>query len=172
MRKIIVLLAFVGFSCVAFSQEEKRTSFDDWFYAELKAGFTSRQHNTYHHVLSSNLGYKFTNNFYGFIRSEYLLGVYRKDDVRTHFKSYIGGLGAGYQIFKSKNGTAALDLQAMIGTSIDSPDWKATVYEVGLALKRCDVVAPLFGISFRHANSRTTGIPDSYNVAFTIGVTL
>ncbi len=172
VKRMMVMFVFAISCGMMFAQDAQKKSFFDNFYAELRTGATTKQHNTLQHIWLGSIGYKFNNSLYGFIRTEFIRGIYEKGDDRTHFKSNIGGLGVGCKVLSLPELSGSLDLQGMIGTNLYDSEMKATVYEMGVVCKIRKGFTPILGISYRHTNSRTDGIPHFNNVFFSIGMTL
>ena len=119
------------------------------------------------------LGYQLTPRFYAFAKAEGSINLYKKDDVKTYFKSQALGGGVGFKLFNPKTNTQGLDLRFSVTNTIGKTDWKYTAYNADLILypnnKKKRVFTPYISLGFKHINSHTPGLSNWNGIMATIG---
>ena len=112
-------------------------------------------------TLNFALGYQLTPRFFAFAKTEGSINLYKKDDVKTYFKSQALGGGLGFKLFNPKTTAQGVDLRLSVTNTIGNADWKYTSYNADLILypncKKSRSV-PYIGLGFRHINSHTSGL--------------
>ena len=123
-------------------------------------------------TLNFALGYQLTPRFFAFAKTEGSINLYKKDDVKTYFKSQALGGGLGFKLFNPKTTAQGVDLRLSVTNTIGNADWKYTSYNADLILypncKKSRSV-PYIGLGFRHINSHTSGLSNWNGITGTIG---
>lgn len=181
MKKGIFFVVLILTSCLnSFAQSSNESdktysSIADRFYVEFEASSAFKQHHVTPLSASINVGINITSRFYGFVRLETPLGLYKKDDNKAYFNSTNLGGGLGYTLFYEHNTKdyICLDLRASVTNSIGNVDWKNTTYDIGLYVRtrtRKSDITPYAGIGFRYINSHTNDIRDIYSPYIAVGL--
>lgn len=125
-------------------------------------------------TLSFNIGYQILPHFYAYAKADGNIGLYKKDNVKTYFKSQALGGGIGFKLYNPTKTSQGFDLRLSVTNTIDNADWKYTSYEVSTILypnyKKKGIIAPYLGLGFKHMNSHTSGLSNWNGLTGTIGI--
>lgn len=158
------------------AQEESSTSKDpifDHLMFELEATTGLKNKGMSPTSFGFNLGYQITKNIYAFAKAEGSINLYKKDDMKTYFKSQALGGGLGFKLYNPKTNSLGTDLRFAVTNTIGNADWKYTSYCADLIIysnnKKKRTVSPYFGLGFKHINSHTSGLSNWNGIIGTIG---
>lgn len=123
-----------------------------------------------------HLGYQLAPHFYVFAKAGGSINLYKKDDVKTYFKSQVLGGGLGFKLFDIQKASEGMDFRFSIANTIGKADWKYTSYNADFILypncKKSRRVVPYIGLGFSHINSHTSGLSNWNGITGTIGMKL
>lgn len=142
-----------------------------FFDANVETGM--KQHGIDPLFLNFSLGYNFTPRLYGFVKSEYQLGLQKENEVKTYRDGNGLGVGIGYQLDKPSAHGVTYDIQASFLNSLGHTDWKNTTYDIGITMHGNTIkkkVLPYIGVGFKYINSHTHGVKNYCGLYASIGM--
>lgn len=172
-------LLLIGLTLIpSANAQEQSTSVQDksfldrcFFDANVETGM--KQHGIDPLFLNFSLGYNFTPQLYGFVKSEYQLGLQKEDGVKTYRDGNGLGIGIGYQLDKTAAHGVTYDLKASFLNSIGHTDWKNTTYDIGITMHGNTIkkkVLPYIGVGFKYVNSHTHEVRNYCGLYASIGI--
>lgn len=175
MKKIVLSIVLATIPMLMAAQEnhsEKEFVKEKFFLHEL-VSTSSRQHNMKPVQNDLILGWQITNKLSVFADYQAMLGLYNADGTRNYYRSRSGlGGGFGYEIANIRK-AIGIDVRALATTTVGSPDWKYTQYDIGFIFydyrNHQRFLSPVIGIGYRFTDSRTAGLRNLSNIYFQMG---
>lgn len=120
-----------------------------------------------------DMGYNFTDKFYGNVRFDRDVALFKKNGVKDYTNSYVLGLDAGYTMLKYDNVGVGIQGGAGMNYRSKADEWKYIYYEgqVYIELGENSSLHPRFGIGVRHYHSRIDLFSNRTTVFGSIGFT-
>lgn len=181
MKKTIFSLILVMQAMILHAQE---TSYKSAFYSQtvldrMKIDITASagSENKGHRMTTfgANIGYELIPRVYALAHYENVTGLHDIEGIKAYTTTTNVGGGFGIKLFVSENTGKSpsrdnsIDLYGMMSASVGSTEWKQTVYEAGIKWRIVRGISPTLGLSFRHTNSHTAGMPNHNGIFGTIG---
>lgn len=113
---------------------------------------------------------EFVSISYLFVSAEDNVALYRHADIKSYYNGVSLGGGLGVKLLNGLESIHALDVRAKVLSSVGSPDWKRTSYDLSLAWYiRSGRFSPIVELGYRYIDSSTKGISNCGHAFLSIG---
>lgn len=144
---MIILFCLVFFSMSIYAQKNTVTAGLHTHFSQYGKEFRPLE-------LCFDAGYNFTDNFFGNLRFENAVALFRIDNVDYNYINGMYGVNLGYKIIKFNGGL--VDARIGFGDALTKKkDWKYRYYDAGINVNiGRQKVKPTFGLGVRYYDSR------------------
>lgn len=148
-------------------------------FVEENVQASPRQHDMTLVSLNTLLGVEPLKNLKVIVDMQSTLGLHNGGDVQTyHYGGLALGGGLAYRLHSYAPGDGilgskeAIDVRAIVCSSVSKKDFKYSQYSIGLNLYSLDKgkITPTIGLGYRYVKSHTPGYRDQSNVYIEIGL--
>ena len=145
-------------------------SFTDRVDFEVSAGLGLRQKGIKPVDFAFKTFVNFVDPAYLFVTVEENLALFKRAGNQNYLDGVSIGGGLGVRLLHRPQSAHALDLRAKALSSVGSPDWERTTYDLAAAwYLRSHRFSPVVELGYRYLNSRTQGFTDYGNAYLSIG---